>query len=99
MGVGLDGRAKARLLAVLIVALRAPTAAQDEVKARMDVWSRALGVACTHCHVDGAWGDGSKPAFEFAQRMNRMVSAVNAGPLHDVGVISCWTCHRGQPIP
>jgi hypothetical protein len=99
MNVGLDRTATARLVAVFIVALSAPTGAQDDVKARMEVWSRALGVECTHCHVDGNWKDGSKPTFEFGQRMNRMVTAVNAGPLHDVGVISCWTCHRGQPIP
>ena len=73
--------------------------AQEDVQARMQAWSRALGVECAHCHVDGAWTDGSKPVFEFAQRMNRMVSALNAGPLKDFGGITCWTCHRGRTAP
>ena len=73
--------------------------AQDDVQARMQAWARALGVECSHCHVDGAWTDASKPVFEFAQRMNRMVGALNAGPLKDVATISCWTCHRGRTAP
>lgn len=28
-----------------------------------------------------------------------MLDALNAGPLKDVGPISCWTCHRGRSIP
>ena len=63
------------------------------------LWSRALGVECSHCHADGNMADASKPNFEFAQRMNRMVLALNAGALKDVATISCWTCHRGQSIP
>ena len=73
--------------------------AQDDVQARMRAWSAALGVACTHCHLDGSWTDGAKPTFEFAQRMSRMVAALNAGPLKDVDPIACWTCHRGQSRP
>jgi hypothetical protein len=85
------------LLGVLL--LSGTVSAQDDVQARMRAWSRALGVECTHCHVDGAWTDASKPVFEFAQRMNRMVSALNAGPLKDIASISCWTCHRGRTAP
>src|SRR5688572_30762492 len=85
------------LLGVLL--LSGTVSAQDHVQTRMQAWSRALGVECTHCHVDGAWTDTSKPIFEFAQRMNRMVSALNAGPLKDVASISCWTCHRGRTAP
>ncbi|MEO7156642.1 MAG: photosynthetic reaction center cytochrome c subunit family protein [Vicinamibacterales bacterium] len=81
-----------------VLALVAPVATQD-VPSRMREWSTALGVQCTHCHVDVAWSDSSKPTFEFAQRMRRMVDALNAGALKDVGVIACWTCHRGQTRP
>jgi glutaredoxin len=63
------------------------------------LWSKALGVECSHCHVDGNVADASKPNFEFAQRMNRMVAALNAGPLKEVAAISCWTCHRGRNTP
>jgi hypothetical protein len=93
-----------RGLAAIVVALAwlvlTPTvAAQDDVQARMRAWSSALGVSCTHCHVTDAWADGSKPTFEFARRMWRMVDALNAGPLKGLGPISCWTCHRGQAMP
>ena len=63
------------------------------------LWSKALGVECSHCHADGNMADAAKPNFEFAQRMNRMVAALNAGPLKEIAEISCWTCHRGRPIP
>lgn len=82
-----------------LLALGTTTAAQDDVTRRMEGWSKALGVECVHCHVDGTWTDAAKPPFEFAQRMNRMVAAINAGPLKDVAAITCWTCHRGRPVP
>jgi hypothetical protein len=89
----------ARLTVALVVVLGGTASAQDDVTARMTAWSRALGVPCAHCHIDGDLSDASKPNFEFAQRMSRMVAALNAGPLQDVGAITCWTCHRGQSIP
>jgi hypothetical protein len=73
--------------------------AQDDVQPRMQLWSKALGVECTHCHTDGNWPDASKPTFDFAQRMKRMVDGINAGPLRSVGSVTCWTCHRGRAIP
>jgi hypothetical protein len=72
---------------------------QDEVQQRMRAWSTALGVQCSHCHVAEAWADGSKPTHEFAQRMRRMVDALNTGALKAVEPITCWTCHRGQTRP
>jgi hypothetical protein len=65
----------------------------------MQAWSKALGVQCAHCHVADKWTDASKPTYEFAQRMHRMLDAINAGPLKDVDPITCWTCHRGQTRP
>lgn len=74
-------------------------AAQPAVDPRMEQWSSALGVACTHCHVDGQWADESKPTFDFARRMMRMVDGLNGGPLKGIGTVTCRTCHRGQRIP
>ncbi len=62
-------------------------------------WSKALGVQCVHCHVDGAWTDASKPNYDFARRMSSMVQGLNAGPLKEFDPITCWTCHRGQSRP
>ena len=86
-------------LALVLLMMSAPVLAQDAVQARMTLWSKALGVACTHCHVGGAWTDSTKPNYEFAQRMSRMVRGLNSGPLKDVEPITCWTCHRGQARP
>lgn len=83
----------------LLLLWTAPAAAQGDVTARMKAWSTALGVQCTHCHVEGAWTDTSKPVFEFAQRMRRMLDGLNTGPLKGIEPISCWTCHRGQTRP
>jgi formate-dependent nitrite reductase cytochrome c552 subunit len=65
----------------------------------MRLWSTALGVECTHCHVADDWTNAAKPTYAFAQRMFRMVTALNAGPLKDVDPIACWTCHRGLRRP
>ena len=77
----------------------ATSAAQTTVDERMQAWSKALGVTCVHCHLQDNWTDPSKPTFEFARRMSAMLAALNAGPMNDVGGISCWTCHRGRTIP
>jgi hypothetical protein len=92
--------ARAILLGVACLAGLATTAtAQPDVQAQMQAWSKALGVECTHCHVVGRWADRSKPVFDFAGRMSRMVTALNDGAMKELGGVTCWTCHRGRPIP
>src|SRR5262245_9530414 len=92
-------RSVSAVLLILGIGATAAAPATAQVDTRMRAWSKALGVECAHCHVPDRWTDGSKPTFEFAQRMNRMVTALNAGPLSGVAEISCWTCHRGRTIP
>jgi hypothetical protein len=88
------------LLAVAWLAVGASSAAaQGDSPARMQAWSTALGVECTYCHVADQWTDASKLTFEFAGRMARMVTALNDGPLNGLTGVTCWTCHRGRPIP
>ena len=82
-----------------VLAAAADSSAQTSVDARMQAWSKALGIECTHCHVQDRWTDTSKPTFAFAQRMSGMLAALNAGPLTGIGEIGCWTCHRGRSIP
>lgn len=74
-------------------------AAQTPEHAAAGTYNRALGVQCTHCHVEGAPADPSKPTFDFALRMSRMVAGLNEGPLKSLGGVTCWTCHRGRAIP
>ena len=83
----------------MVVGWVVPAITQDDIQVRMQVWSKALGVECLHCHVAGQWTDAAKPTFEFARRMMRMVDGLNAGPLKEVGQVTCWTCHRGNAYP
>lgn len=62
-------------------------------------YNTALGVGCEHCHTGPDFADASKPAFDFARRMQRMVGGLNDGPLKTFGGITCWSCHRGQTAP
>lgn len=96
-----------RLLSIplLITGLLAPQApsapAQSPVPVhdRSGAYTRALGIECAHCHVEGEWTSAAKPAFELTQRMRRMTDALNGGPLQRVAPVTCWTCHRGQLRP
>ena len=71
----------------------------ERVRAVMDGFNRALGVECTHCHVQDQWLDATKPQLATARNMYRMVQALNAGALNGVAEISCQTCHRGEVRP
>ena len=91
--------AVAVLAAVVSGAAPVSESRTQEVTARMQAWSAALGVDCTHCHRAGQWADESMPTFAFARRMQAMVEGLNSGPLRGIGEITCATCHRGKPIP
>jgi hypothetical protein len=75
------------------------TRSPADVQTVMDGFNQALGVTCEHCHVKDQWRDESRPALATARNMVRMVDALNAGALRDIGEIGCATCHGGQPRP
>jgi hypothetical protein len=82
------------------VAQPSPSASSpEEVQAKMQEWSKALGVECTHCHLDGQWSLPYMPTFDLAYRMSRMVNDLNNGALKAYGGITCNTCHQGQLTP
>ncbi|MDH4064768.1 MAG: hypothetical protein OEW19_10250, partial [Acidobacteriota bacterium] len=87
------------LASSVLLAPLSPLHAQDEVQARMQEWSKALGVECVHCHLDGQWSLAYLPTFDMADRMSRMVNDLNAGPLKAYGGITCNTCHQGTITP
>jgi len=45
------------------------------------------------------WNEASKPAFNIARNMFRMVQTLNAEQLQNTKGVSCWTCHGGQTRP
>jgi hypothetical protein len=86
-----------RLFVSVIVAIA--QAALGAPSPHADRYNKALGVECTHCHIEDRWNDESKPQFATARNMARMVEALNGDQLRDIGEVSCWTCHGGQAKP
>jgi hypothetical protein len=69
----------------------------------MKFFTVSLGVACDYCHVSKN-GQLEAPADDkktkrIARAMIKMVMEVNATTFREDMQISCYTCHRGQPIP
>ena len=90
MVLGSGAMQSTTLVAVCCVAATTALDTQVAVDARMQAVAKALGVQCTYCHVAGEWSDASKPLFDFARRMSRMVEGPNRGPLNGLGEIACW---------
>lgn len=76
----------------------------DEVTAGQIVpimtwFTQQLGVACTHCHAEGAWASDEKSAKPRARQMLRMVDDVARLFYQGSTPIVCGTCHRGEVRP
>jgi hypothetical protein len=64
----------------------------------MHVIKAALGVDCEYCHRrDRASDDVS--AKQVARQMFNMMKALNEGSFGGGQQVTCFTCHRGKPIP
>lgn len=70
-------------------------------------YSRALGVACTHCHVEADFASDQKRPKRAAREMAAMHRSINEqlskmqylSPSPAGHVINCMTCHRGAVDP
>lgn len=70
-------------------------------------YSRALGVACTHCHVENDYASDEKREKKAAREMQQMHLAINdrlrqmenLSDEPDKRAINCTTCHRGRVNP
>lgn len=70
-------------------------------------YSKALGVACTHCHVSSDFASDDKRPKRAAREMAVMHRSINdqLRAMHELQTepsarpISCITCHRGEAIP
>jgi len=81
----------------------------QQVSTLMRTFTAALGVECSHCHVEGTQNRASddKPQKAVARKMLQMVTAINEQLLKDVGTppvggaqkVTCYTCHRGMLKP
>jgi len=70
-------------------------------------FGRSLGVSCGFCHVPGKWDLDDKQEKNTARLMFAMVQTINRDYISKVPVdsgaprpmVSCFTCHRGNPRP
>ena len=70
-------------------------------------YSRALGVRCTHCHVEQDFASDEKRPKRAAREMavmHRMINGQlrqmqNLEPPPDKRSINCFSCHRGAIDP
>jgi hypothetical protein len=62
-----------------------------------------LGVTCQHCHVDADWASDAKAAKNIARGMwalrAKTQDDVRAATGNATAVVTCYTCHKGQPKP
>jgi hypothetical protein len=78
----------------------------QQVQMFMRTFTAALGVECTHCHVQDRSSD-EKPTKVTARKMLQMVAAINGDLLKGIGEppaagtqkVTCFTCHRGALKP
>ena len=70
----------------------------SEFEGNMAFISGSLGVRCSYCHLN-AFDKDDKPTKQAARKMIQMVFDINKGNFNGAGAVSCFTCHRGQPLP
>jgi photosynthetic reaction center cytochrome c subunit len=58
-------------------------------------------VGCPYCHVDGDLASDAKYTKVVARRMLQMTRQINGNWKSHVAAtgVTCYTCHRGQPVP
>ena len=65
----------------------------------MTMFSKSLGVDCTHCHVPGEFEKDDKPAKQIARKMLGLTGTIAREIYKGPTSINCYTCHRGSPVP
>lgn len=62
-----------------------------------------LGVTCQHCHVEGNWASDDKAPKKTTRGMwtlrAKTQDEVRAATGNAGVVVTCYTCHKGQPKP
>jgi hypothetical protein len=71
----------------------------SQLDASMAFIAGSLGVKCSHCHVPGQFEKDEKPPKQTARKMILMVFDLNKGSFDGRGAVTCFTCHKGRPVP
>jgi hypothetical protein len=73
-----------------------------DIRATMTGYTQALGVRCTHCHVQANPPDSpsdENPKKETARHMIAMLQQINANFADGKDHVTCYTCHNGAVKP
>jgi hypothetical protein len=70
----------------------------SQIAQGMHLIEAALGVDCTHCHVEMHF-DRDVPMKEKARAMYTMMVQINRANFNGEQVVTCYTCHKGKAIP
>ena len=76
----------------------------DQFMSTMGFFSASLGLNCTDCHVEESASNWARYADDnarkqMARRMMLMVNSINKTNFAGRQVVTCNTCHRGNPRP
>lgn len=76
----------------------------DEFMGTMGFFSASLGMNCTDCHGEESGGSWERyvddtPRKRMTRVMMRMVRTINEGNFEKKDLVTCFTCHRGNPRP
>src|SRR5437870_6115785 len=76
----------------------------DQFMDTMGFFSASLALNCTSCHGVESASDAAKfaddpPLKKTARRMILMVRAINRDNFAGVGMVTCYSCHRGSDRP
>lgn len=70
----------------------------SHLRPAMSFMAASLGVTCENCHTN-PWDSDAKPAKQTARQMIVMMRDINRENFAGSTVVTCATCHRGQPTP
>jgi outer membrane lipoprotein-sorting protein len=72
----------------------------DSLNQGMHLISGELGVDCEYCHAEKMdWVADEKKNKETARDMMTMMTELNRRYFKGEQVVTCYTCHRGHPVP
>ena len=73
----------------------------NRVMLAIATWVAPPEQGCNYCHNPENMADDGLYTKVVARRMLQMTRAINADWQKHVGAtgVTCWTCHRGQPVP
>ena len=76
----------------------------DQFMSTMGFFSASLALNCSDCHVEKSGSDWARyadetPRKQMARKMMLMVNSINTTSFGGRQVVTCNTCHRGNPRP